>query len=80
MGSVKKPEDAKESGAKPEVSTRSNYQLEDADHLSVSSRQRIRDQMNADIETFLARGGKIEKLDITMSAEKLAQQQSQQSS
>ncbi len=49
-------------------------QRDSADGLSVSSRQRIRDKMAADVEAFLAGGGKIEQLDITMSAEKLNQQ------
>lgn len=49
-------------------------QRDSAEGLSVSSRQRIRDKMAADVEAFLAAGGKITQLDITMSAEKLNQQ------
>lgn len=73
MGSINRPEDAQKSASADTVapsSTRSGT-AEDARHLSVSSRQRIRSQMESDIEAFLARGGKIEHLDITMSAEKL---------
>ena len=71
MGSINRPEDTKKSAIVDTVAPKSGSAAEDASHLSVSSRQRIRNQMESDIEAFLARGGKIEHLDITMSAEKL---------
>lgn len=74
MGSINRPEDAEEVSKQQDASPRPSSQADDAERLSVSSRQRIRDQMQADIDAFLAQGGTIEKLDITMSAEKLNQQ------
>jgi hypothetical protein len=71
MGSINRPEDAKPSASAETVAPKGASAAEDASHMSVSSRQRIRSQMESDIEAFLARGGKIEHLDITMSAEKL---------
>ncbi len=72
MGSINRPNVTQETASEQDP-VPSSYS-EDADGLSVSSRQRIRAQMETDIEAFLARGGEIQKLDITMSAEKLNQQ------
>ncbi len=71
MGSTSPSDDADDVTIELDSSSRSWRYNEDSEHLSVSSRQRIRDQMRADIEAFLARGGQIELLDTTMSAEKL---------
>ena len=44
--------------------------LELAEMLSVTSRKSTRDSLQADIEAFLARGGKIQQVETGMSAEK----------
>ncbi len=56
MGSINRPEDAKPSASVETVAPKSASAAEDASHMSVSSRQRIRSQMESDIEAFLARG------------------------
>lgn len=40
-----------------------------ADDRSVSSRERLRGQLYADVEEFLSRGGKIEKVDPHVTAD-----------
>lgn len=71
MGSNSPSDDVDDVSMEPDSGSRRGTLVEDPDHLSVSSRQRIRDQMHADIEAFLARGGQIQQLDNSMSAEKL---------
>ncbi len=71
MGSTRQTDDTENVFIELDSSSRSGRYAEDAERLSVSSRQSIRDQMQADIEAFLARGGQIELLDTSMSAEKL---------
>lgn len=36
---------------------------------TVASRQRLRDQINDDVEAFLAKGGKIDQVDASVSAD-----------
>lgn len=74
MASAQEPKSVANASTEQESNTASRTVVDDANSLSVSSRQGIRAQMNADIEAFLAGGGKIKHLDITMSAEKLSQQ------
>ena len=72
MGSIKRPRKVSgkaEDSALGDFVTRNK---ETAEGLSVSSRQKLRDKMQADIDAFLAAGGKIQHFDITMSAEKLS--------
>ncbi len=71
MGSINSSDDTDDVSIESDYGSRGGSYTEDPDRLSVSSRQRIRDQMGADIEAFLARGGQIEQLDNSMSAEKL---------
>jgi hypothetical protein len=72
MGSINPADDTDDVAAESvSEGSRGWSSSDDADRLSVSSRQRIRSQMQADIDAFLARGGKIQQLDISMSAEKL---------
>jgi hypothetical protein len=68
MGSKRPTDDIDDVSMELESSSRSWVNKDDPERLSVTSRQRIRDQMQADIEAFLARGGQIEQLDISTSA------------
>lgn len=40
-----------------------------ADGRTIASRQRLRDQLSADIEAYLAKGGKIDQVDDNVSAD-----------
>ena len=75
MGSVRRPVKAKAKNNVKDSALGSfvSHRRDNAEGLSVSSRQRVRDKMQADIDAFLAAGGKIQHFDITMSAEKLNQ-------
>lgn len=42
---------------------------DDPTSRTVASRQRVRDQINDDIEAFLAKGGKIDQVDASISAD-----------
>lgn len=40
-----------------------------ADGRTVASRQRLRDQLSSDIEAYLAKGGKIDQVDASVTAD-----------
>lgn len=73
MASVKPPGSNKKTDTDT-LDYSSSGREEAAEGRNCSSRQRIRDKMQSDIDAFLAKGGRIEELDIGMSAEKLSQQ------
>ena len=71
MRSISPSDDTDDVSIESDDGSRRGSYTEHPDRLSVSSRQRIRDQVCADIEAFLSRGGEIEQLDTSLSAEKL---------
>jgi hypothetical protein len=73
MGSIKRPVKSKKNNKDSALGSYVSHHRDSAEDLSVSSRQRVREKMQTDIDAFLAAGGKIEHLEITMSAEKLNQ-------
>ena len=74
MGSVRRPAKSKSSVKDSALGSFVSHRRDNAEDLSVSSRQRVREKMQPDIDAFLAAGGKIQHFDITMTAEKLNQQ------
>lgn len=48
---------------------RSGERVSRVEDHTVASRQRLRDRLNAEVAEFLARGGEIEVLDASISAE-----------
>lgn len=74
MGSVRRPAKSKKSAKDSALGSFVSNRRDSAEGLSVSSRQRVREKMQADIDAFLAGGGKIQHFDITMTADKLNQQ------
>lgn len=72
MGSIKRPRKANDKSVESALGGFVSRNREGAEGLSVSSRQKVRDKMQADIDAFLAAGGKIQQFDITMSAEKMS--------
>ena len=74
MGSVRRPAKSKNSAKDSALGSFVSHRRDNAEDLSVSSRQRVREKMQADIDAFLASGGKIQHFDITMTADKLNQQ------
>lgn len=58
-----------ESGSKPPDMNYIGSREDDAEHRTLTSRRRLRSQVDHDIEDFLANGGEIKKVDAHVTAD-----------